>query len=209
MGIMQTAIGVCRSSAVFIDKITYALARNLAIFGGFIVLFIALLSCISILGRGLLSLHLVFLEKTNVVFGPLPGTFELVEHLTALAVFAFLPWCHLARAHVRIDSVVDFLCRTGGVYSVRVLTTWVSDCIIILFAVLIMVYIGLAAFEKADLCWQSVWQCETTPILGIPLWYGYVIATCACVVHVLVAITVLGQDIVMVLYKTRTEHKNL
>ena len=51
---------------------------------------IALMSVASIVGRALSGLGLGL--------GPVPGDFELVEAGTALAVFCFLPWCHLKAA---------------------------------------------------------------------------------------------------------------
>ena len=65
----------------------------MAWFGAVVLTALALMSVASISGRALLSLGLA----------PVPGDFELVEAGTALAVFCFLPWCHLSRGHAAVD----------------------------------------------------------------------------------------------------------
>ena len=67
-----------------------ALSRAVAIAGGLILTALTILSVGSILARVLLS-------------RPLPGDFELVEMGCGIAVFAFLPYCHLKRGNVIVD----------------------------------------------------------------------------------------------------------
>lgn len=72
-------------------------ALILAVAGGLIFTGLALMTTLSIVGRALVSLGL----------GPIPGDFELLEAGTAIAVFAFLPWCQLRGGHVTVDLLVE------------------------------------------------------------------------------------------------------
>lgn len=58
--------------------------------GGFLMAALTVMSVISVLGRYLFS-------------APIPGDFELVTMGTAIAVFLFLPYCHLQRGNVVVD----------------------------------------------------------------------------------------------------------
>jgi len=75
------------------NKLIYGLSRSMAWFGSLVLVGIALMSVASIVGRALSGFGL----------GPVPGDFELVEAGTALAVFCFLPWCHLKGGHAVVD----------------------------------------------------------------------------------------------------------
>ena len=70
-----------------IDKIGRALfliSFLLALFGGFTLLIMVCVNVVSIFGRVLFS-------------SPLLGDFELVEMGCAVAIFSFLPLCHLKK----------------------------------------------------------------------------------------------------------------
>lgn len=73
-----------------------AVAHALALVGGILFTALAVLTTVSIVGRGFVFAGL----------GPIPGDFELVEAGTAIAVFAFLPWCQLKRGHVTVEVLV-------------------------------------------------------------------------------------------------------
>ncbi len=74
------------------SKLIYDISRWMAWFGAFVLTLLAAMSVFSIAGRAFSFAGL----------GPVPGDFELVEAGTALAVFCFLPWCHLKRAHADV-----------------------------------------------------------------------------------------------------------
>src|SRR5690606_15299705 len=74
------------------------LARTLAILGGLVLILITVLTVVSITGRAFVRQGL----------GPIPGDFELVEVMTAFAVFSFLPWCQLRGAHATVDVFTSF-----------------------------------------------------------------------------------------------------
>lgn len=69
------------------------LSAGLALAGGAVLAAMAVITSLSVAGRALSGLGL----------GPVRGDFELVEMGCAVAVFAFLPWCQVTRAHVRVD----------------------------------------------------------------------------------------------------------
>ena len=75
------------------NNLIYGLSRAMAWLGAVVLTLIALMSVVSIVGRSLSGFGL----------GPVPGDFELVEAGTALAVFCFLPWCHLKGGHALVD----------------------------------------------------------------------------------------------------------
>ena len=81
------------SEARSIDKIGRALffiSFLLALFGGFTLLVMVCVNVSSIFGRVLFS-------------SPLLGDFELVEMGCAVAIFSFLPLCHLKNGNVIVD----------------------------------------------------------------------------------------------------------
>ncbi|MBL4726061.1 MAG: TRAP transporter small permease subunit, partial [Rhizobiaceae bacterium] len=84
-----------------IGRAVERLARMLALLGGTVLITIAVLTCVSIIGRSLISIGL----------GPIQGDFELVEAGAGFAVFAFLPWCQINRGHAAVDIFTNFLPR--------------------------------------------------------------------------------------------------
>lgn len=67
-----------------------------AIAGGGLFLTIVMLTLVSVIGRTLFD-------------RPLPGDYELVEGLTAIAIFAVLPWCQWRGGQVAVEIVSDRL----------------------------------------------------------------------------------------------------
>ncbi len=144
-----------------------------ALAGGAVLVGIVLMTVMSILGRGLgsYSREIPFLRG----LGPVPGDFELVEAGTAVAVFAFLPWCQLRRGHVTVD----------------VFLFWASPR---MRAVLGLVGNILMTGATTFIAWRLYYGLldriafrETTMILGMPVWYGYALAFAGACVFVLVS----------------------
>lgn len=124
-------------------------AEALALFGGALLLAAALASALSITGRGLFS-------------SPLPGDYELVELACAAAVFLFLPYCHLVRGHV----VVDFALA----WAPEPLQRGLDRLINLVFAVIAFGLLWRLAAGGLDMARFG----ETSMILGIPLWLGFI-----------------------------------
>ncbi len=127
------------------------LALFVALLGGVALLLITLITLVSVTGRALIPLGLK----------PLRGQFELVEALTAFAVFAFLPWAHLKRAHASVAIFTDYLGHHANA-----LIDLLSDMILFAFAVLI------TWRHMAGLADKMAYG-ETTFLLRMPLWWAY------------------------------------
>ena len=75
----------------------------LILVGGFLMAALTVMSVISVLGRYLFS-------------APVSGDFELVTMGTAIAVFLFLPYCHLQRGNVVVDLFLSWAPRKVQVF---------------------------------------------------------------------------------------------
>lgn len=156
-----------------LDRWVSRLSKTLAIFAGMVLAGMALLTVISITGRSFVFLGL----------GPIPGDFELVEMGCAIAVFGFLPYCHLHRGHVTVDILVDRLPKQ--VFNVL---TLIGDFTIaaIAFVVCWRLWYGLQ---------EKIAYGESTMILGAPLWVGYLFSFIGAVWMVFIGAYVLWRDV--------------
>ena len=119
-----------------------------ALVGGVVLLAIAVMSTWS--------------ATSGFLFGrPLPGDFEMVEILVAVAAFAFLPYCQLTDANVTADI---FTARAGP-RTVAVLGL-LASVVALGFALLLLwrMYAGLLDYRQ---------YVETTAILRFPIWMAY------------------------------------
>lgn len=165
------------------------LARIFALAGGIVLSFLIVLTCVSVLGRGINTfLHSAFMKSfapdlaqtllaTGV--GPVNGDFELVEAGVAFAIFAFIPLCQLNGAHASVDIFTAGLSRTTN----RVLSIVIE---IVFAAVLILIAWQLWAGMTSKM--QSG---QTTFLLQFPVWWSYAVcmtgAAAAAFVSVYVA----------------------
>ena len=142
------------------SKLIYGLSRAMAWFGAVVLSLIALMSVASIIGRALSGFGL----------GPVPGDFELVEAGTALAVFCFLPWCHLKGGH----AMVDMLWNSYPPALRRVLMV-LADALMLIVWLLLVWRMSLAMGEYRH-------NNEVSFILQMPVWWGYAASLPAAVV---------------------------
>jgi len=133
------------------NRIVYSLARAMAWLGAVVLTVIALMSVASIVGRSLSAFGL----------GPIPGDFELVEAGTALAVFCFLPWCHLKGGH----ALVDMLWNSYPAPMRRVLEVLADALMLVVWSLLVW-RMGVMMEEYRQ-------NAEVTFILQMPVWWGY------------------------------------
>lgn len=138
------------------STLIYGASRGMAWFGGAVLVAIAVLSVASIIGRAASGMGLGL--------GPIPGDFELVEAGTALAVFCFLPWCHLRRAH----AAVDLFWRLYPAPMQRAIEVGI-DLLMLTVWVLLVWRMGVAMLDYRV-------HGDTTFILRMPLWWGYAAA---------------------------------
>ncbi|HEX6959278.1 MAG TPA: TRAP transporter small permease [Ferrovibrio sp.] len=121
----------------------------LALFGGLVLAGVALMTVVSIAGRATFS-------------APVPGDFELVELGTGVAIFCFLPYCQFTRGNVFVDIF------TAGL-SPRAQSSldFVSNVLYTLIA-------GLLAWQLLRGGLEMRGYQETTMVLQIPVWLGYI-----------------------------------
>ena len=144
------------------NKLIYGLSRAMAWLGAAVLTLIALMSVVSIIGRALSGFGL----------GPVPGDFELVEAGTALAVFCFLPWCHLKGGH----AVVDMLWNSYPPALQRVLMVLTDALMFIVWALLVWrMSVAMGEYRHNN---------EVTFILQMPVWWGYAASMPAAVIGV-------------------------
>ncbi|MDF1794834.1 MAG: TRAP transporter small permease [Thalassobaculaceae bacterium] len=140
------------------------LSRLLALTGGLLLLAVTVLVVLSVSGRALVWAGLA----------PIPGDFELVEAATALAVFCFMPWCQVRRAHVSVDAFVNFLGpRVDAVLS-------------IVFNILMTIVAGFILWRLWAGMQDKMQYNETTFILQFPVWWGYAVCVPVAAVFVIV-----------------------
>jgi TRAP-type C4-dicarboxylate transport system permease small subunit len=147
------------------SKLIYRMSQWLAWLGVLVLVALALMTVVSIAGRAL-----VFAG-----FGPVPGDFELVEAGTALAVFCFLPWCHLKSGH----ALVDMFWKSYPPALQRALEV-LSDGLMLLVWLLLVWRMSIALQDYYG-------NGEVSFILQMPVWWGYatsmVPAVAGCVVY--------------------------
>jgi hypothetical protein len=85
-----------------IERLTGAIA----LLGGVLALGVALLVVVSVVGRWLSGTPLA---KTLRWLGPVDGDFEMVQMATAVAIFAFLPYCQARRGNIVVDTFTAWL----------------------------------------------------------------------------------------------------
>jgi len=149
------------------ERLARGLALSLAVAGGAALLAMIAVSCVSILGRAGQNLGL---PLTSV-----RGDTEWIEFGMGLAVFAFLPWCTIERAHARVD-ILSPLFRAKG----NQILDAVSDLLMLGLAGLVGWRMWLGLLDKRG------WQ-ETTFILRTEVWLGYAAAMAGAAAFVLVA----------------------
>lgn len=156
----------------FITRWVARITTGLAIVAGVVLAAMAVMTVISITGRALIWAGL----------SPIPGDFELVEMGCAIAVFGFLPYCHLHRGHVTVDILVTVF----PTWAFNLLTT-IGDLTIAAIATVVAWRMWFGLQEKLA-------YGESTMILGAPLWIGYVLSFVGAVWLVVVCVFVLWRD---------------
>ena len=137
-----------------LGRALYATATGVALIGGAVLFALTLLTVISVVGRAVLS-------------APIPGDFELVEIGMAVAIFAFLPYCQIVRGNVIVD-----LFTTKASPRTRALLDGLGNLAYTAIAALLTWRVALGGLEIRA-------YTETTMVLQVPVWWGYVPAV-AC-----------------------------
>jgi TRAP-type C4-dicarboxylate transport system permease small subunit len=145
------------------------LAGLLAAFGG-----VCLIAACGLTGASILF---------GLVIRPIPGEIEVVEALCGLAIFAFLPFCQLRRGHVGVDLIISAFGPKAMNW-----TQMIGDVIIAVLFVVLTWRHGIGLMDKYG-------NGETTPLLLLPLWWGYAVAMFLMVINVIVCLFVILADV--------------
>ncbi len=129
-------------------EVVLRLSRAWAILGGLVLVAMLLATVVSVLMRATLGF-------------PIPGDYELVELGTALAAFAFLPYCHQAGGNVLVDVFTEraparFKAGLGALSSLALA--------IVALALLWRMALGGYDFYRYH---------EVTTNLEVPRWWGF------------------------------------
>ena len=147
------------------SEIIYGASRFMAWFGGVVLTAVAILSVVSITGRAF----------SFAGVGPVPGDFELVEVGTALAVFCFLPWCHLKQRHADVNLFWNFY------------PSWMRRTLLIASdGLMLAVWLVLVwRMGAGTLSYRA--NEEVSFILQMPIWWGYaasmIPAVLGCIIY--------------------------
>ena len=150
----ESAGGLAPALEARIGRALGLACRWLALAGGVVLTALALMTVVSIIGRGFSFAGL----------GPVPGDFELVEAGCAVAVFAFLPWCQFRRGHVTVDILIS---RLSG--RQQAVLAMLGNIALSLVAGLVAWRLWFGMLDKFS-------YGETTMILGMELGYSYAAA---------------------------------
>ena len=167
-------------------KVVERTARLMAVIGGVVLVALILLTCLSVLGRGLntfghSALLTAFSEDMSAFVigtgvGPVNGDFELVEAGIAFTIFAFLPVCQIYAAHATVDVFTSMLSRKANGY---IKAFWE----VLLCAVIILItwrlYVGMQ---------NKMEYGEVTFLLQFPVWWAYGASFVAAVIAALVSV---------------------
>ena len=137
----------------FLKRAAELIAVPLALAGGFVLLVLVVLTCVSIIGRVFVPL--------NIGIGPIRGIYDMTEIGMAAAIFAFLPYAQLKDAHARVDLFQPAMPR------------WMNLGLELVFNIAMFIA-ALFGTWRMYLGMLDKWSYgETTLIAQIPVWQGY------------------------------------
>ncbi|MCK0149215.1 TRAP transporter small permease [Marivita sp. S6314] len=158
----------------------------MAVMGGVVLTFLVILTCVSVLGRGLNTMgHSDWLVGLSESFagwliaagvGPVTGDFEIVEAGIAFAIFAFLPICQLYGGHATVDVFTSALSAKTNAW---LAAFW--DVVLTLVILLITWRLTAGMLDK-------IGNGETTFLLQFPIWWAYAASLAAAVVASITAL---------------------
>lgn len=175
------------------QRAVWTMARAMAVLGGIVLLAVVLLTCLSVLGRGLNGiLNGEFVQSVapgaadwalNLGIGPVLGDVELVEAGVGFAIFAFLPLCQLSGAHAKVGIFTDHVPPAPR--------RWLIAAIDVIFAAVLLLIawrLSLGLVEKRAFS-------ETSFLLQFPIWWAYAASLTAAVAAAFAGVFVAGWRI--------------
>lgn len=152
-------------ASTFLSRPLAALCAISALFGGTVLVGLALMVCGS-----------VALRATG--FTPIQGDFELLQVGLAVAIGGFLPWCHLKGGNM----FVDFVTARASTRTQRYLDAFAG--------LLVATMMALVAWRAGAGALAAKASGETTMIRGFPLWVSYLLMTPGLALTSLVALDI-------------------
>lgn len=142
----------------------------LTLLGGALFLSAALVSVTSVIGRSFFT-------------SPVTGDYELVQVMSAMGIAMCLPYCQLKRGHVFVDFFT--------LWAPESLKKWLDA-----FATLVL---AGTSFLLAWRCYLGMLDMreyeETSMVLGLPIWWGYVPMVPSFALLGLAALTTMVHDL--------------
>lgn len=148
-----------------LGQVLLRVSQGVAAGGGLILLAMTLLTLYSVVGRYLSG------ELPEVAlwswWEPVRGDFELVELGTALAILSFFPYTQMVRGNVLVDF---FTAETDPRFKAAM--SVFSNALYTALAFLFTWRMALGTYELMTARFQ-----QTSMLLKLPLWWGYLAAT--------------------------------
>ncbi len=142
-----------------VGRVLFGVTRIFALLGGLVLCAMALLTTFSVTGRFFFN-------------APVMGDFELIAIGTGVAVFAFLPYCHLMRENVFVDFFLS-----GAPFRVKSIFDTIGNLI---YGFIIAIMTWRLTLGGMDLYSDD----QMTMILEIPRWWTFP-AALSCLVLLL------------------------
>jgi TRAP-type C4-dicarboxylate transport system permease small subunit len=129
-------------------KVLQALAKLCALIAGLLLIFITLMTCISVIGRDTIGKAIV-------------GDFELTGAACGAAIALFMPWCQAQRGNI----IVDFFTTRAS----EATKLWLDRA-----GALILAFIMALMAWRSALGGVSAWDSQSgSMMLGFPEWIVY------------------------------------
>lgn len=169
---------------VTVENFVHGLAKSTALLGGFVLVVLITITCLSVLGRiGNTIGHSDFLEAYANGVGalfrflkPIDGDYELIEAGIAFAIFAFVPWCQINRGHATVELFTSMFPSKINLFLGLL---WEVVMTLVILLITKQLYVGMRA---------KLGYGETTFLLQFPVWWAYAACLVAAVIASLVAI---------------------
>lgn len=159
-------------------RVVFAASRIWAALGGIVLLALMLMTVASVIMRATLG-------------APILGDYELVEMGTAIATFAFLPYCHQAGGNVLVD-----------VFTNRA-PAWIKGALGALSSLILLIVAAVLLWRMALGGYDFYQYHETTTNLGIPRWWAFPPILISLALLVLVSLAVLAEELAATLGRRR------
>lgn len=142
----------------------------MAVLAGLMFCAEAVMSVVSVVGRALFGM-------------PVQGDYELVQMLSAMGIALCLPYCQVKRGHV----FVDFF------------TLWASPGLKRALDAIAALLLALCSFVLAWRIWEGMLEMreygETSMVIALPVWWGYVPVAPAFVLLGITALYTFSQEV--------------